>query len=83
MPDAEAYDLAESIERNSTIVIVAVSLIAVLMVYSGAVGSFGAALQIGEGVAVIVFAVLVNVGLVAYQISAGKKINTLCKRPYI
>lgn len=82
MPD-EDYELAESVERSSTAVIVAVSLIAVLMVYSGIVGFIGGALQIGEGVAVIAFAVLVNVGLVAYQVSAGKRINTLCKRPYI
>lgn len=77
------FEEAEEIERNSTIVILAASLVCVLLVFSGLVGQLGARLGAGEGVSVIGFSVLTNFVLVLYQVSAGKQINRLAKRPYI
>ncbi len=79
----DSFQQAEVVEKNSTIVIIAVSLVAILLIYSNLIGSIGELLHIGGGTAVVLFAVLVNAGLVFYQIRAGKTINKLCKRPYI
>ncbi len=79
----DSFQHAELVEKNSTITIVAVSLIAIFLIYSNLIRSIGEMLHIGGGAAVVIFAVLVNAGLVSYQIRAGKTINKLCKRPYI
>ena len=79
----DLYDQAEVVEKNSAIVIVVVSLIALLLAYGGVVESIGASLNMSEGVSWFVFAILLNVGLVFYQIGKGKVINKICKRPYI
>jgi len=79
----DSFEEAERIERDSTLLIVAVSLIAVALALSGVVGGIGAGFGIGEGIAIFGFAVVVNVALVVYQVGVGKRINRLCKRPYI
>jgi divalent metal cation (Fe/Co/Zn/Cd) transporter len=79
----DSFHQAEVVEKNSTIIIVAVSAVAILLLYSNVISSIGEMLNIGGGTAVVIFAVLVNAGLVYYQISSGKTINKLCKRPYI
>ncbi len=79
----DSFEQAEVVEKNSTIVIIVVSLIALLLAYGGVVVSIGASLNLSEGVSWFVFAVLVNLGLVFYQIGKGKVINKMCKRPYI
>lgn len=79
----DPFEQAEAIERDSTLVIVVVSIIAVALTLSGVVGGIGSGLGLGEGIAIFGFAVVVNAALVAYQVSAGKRINILCKRPYI
>ena len=79
----DSFERTEVVEKNSTIVIVVVSLIALLLAYGGVVESIGKSLSLSEVVSWFVFAILVNVGLVFYQISKGKVINRMCKRPYI
>lgn len=79
----DSFQQAEVVEKNSTIIIVALSAAAILLIFSNVIRSIGELLHIGGGAAVVIFAVLVNVGLVFYQIRAGKTINKLCKRPYI
>ena len=79
----DSYEQGEVVEKNSTIVIVIVSLIALLLAYGGVVESIGASLNLSEGVSWFVFAILLNVGLVFYQIGKGKVINRMCKRPYL
>ncbi len=79
----DSFEQAEVVEKNSTIVMVVVSLIALLLAYGGVVESIGASIKLSEGISWFLFAILVNVGLVFYQISKGKVINRICKRPYI
>lgn len=79
----DSYEEAELIEKSSTIVMVVVSLIAVFLAYGGVVESIGASLNLSKGVSWFLFAILLNLGLVFYQIGKGKVINKMCKRPYI
>ncbi len=79
----DSFQQAEAVEKKSTIIIVAVSAIAILLIYTNVIRAIGEMLRIGGGTAVVLFAVLVNAGLVFYQIRAGKTINKLCKRPFI
>ena len=79
----DSFEQAEVIEKSSTIVMVVISLIAILLAYGGVVESIGASLNLSEGVSWFVFAILLNLGLVFYQIGKGKVINKICKRPYI
>lgn len=79
----DSFEQAEVVEKNSTIVIVVVSLIALFLAYGGVIESIGKSLNLSNGVSWFVFAILVNLGIVFYQISKGKVINRMCKRPYI
>ncbi len=79
----DSFEEGEVVEKNSTIVIIVISLIALLLFYSGVIKSIGESVNLSEGVSAFLFAALVNLGLVVYQVGKGKVINKLCKRPYI
>ncbi|MDH4183363.1 MAG: hypothetical protein OEV92_04010 [Nitrospinota bacterium] len=79
----DPFEQAEVIERNSTIVIVVISLMAFVLLYSGALAALAGAAGVGDGVIMFLFAIAVNVAAVLYQVKAGKDINRKCNRPYI
>lgn len=49
----------------------------------GVIKSIAQGTGLGEAPVMLVFAVVLNFGLVLYQIKAGKTINKLHKRPYL
>jgi Na+/pantothenate symporter len=79
----DPFEEAEIIERNSTLVILVFSLAAMVLLYSGGVKVLAGGLGIGEGAAVFIFAAVVNLAAVLYQVNAGKVINRKCGRPYV
>lgn len=74
---------ADRAEKNSTIAIIAISLVALLVEYIGLIESIARSTGTGVGPLMFVFAVVLNLGLVLYQVKAGKAINKLRNRPYL
>lgn len=79
----ESLSSATRIERNSTITIIALSLIGLLLSYSGLLGAIAKVMDFSEAPVVLIFAIALNLCLVLFQIKAGKTINKLLKRPYL
>lgn len=79
----DSFYRAGCLERSSSIVIVAISLLALILAYSGALRIVAGTMNAGESMVVIAFAVALNIGLVGYQVHVGKGINKLCNRPYL
>jgi len=74
---------ADRVEKNSTIAIIAISLLGLLVEYIGGIEAIAQRMGTGTAPLMLVFAVVLNLGLVLYQIKAGKTINKLCNRPYL
>ncbi len=74
---------ADRVEKNSTIAIIAISLLGLLVEYLGVIESIAQRMDTGAAPLMLLFAVVLNLGLVLYQIKAGKTINKLCNRPYL
>lgn len=74
---------ADRVEKNSTIAIIAISLLGLLVQYMGVIESIAQGMGMGTASLMLVFAVALNLGLVLYQIKAGKTINRLRNRPYL
>lgn len=74
---------ADHVEKNSTIAIIAISLVGLLVEYIGLIESIARSMGTGVGPLMFVFAVVLNLGLILYQVKAGKTINKLRNRPYL
>ena len=64
----DSFEQAEVVEKNSTIIIVVISVIAILLAYGGVVESIGASLNLSEVVSWFLFAIALNLCLVFYHV---------------